>query len=82
MKLAIALTLALLAGCAQYGAVKGGIVDQASQISDEALASSQLMLCRGITVGAWTRAYGNDAAKAAAWRTLCAQTITQLPAAP
>lgn len=79
MKLLTATILILLSGCAQFSSVKGGVVDQAAAVSDEALATSEFMLCRGITVGSWMRAYGNDPIKAAAWRAICAQPITQTP---
>lgn len=73
------LAVLLLSSCAQYSAVKGGIVDEAAAVSDEALRSSEFMLCRGVTVGAWVRAYGASADKANAWRTICAQQLQQTP---
>lgn len=78
--LTLALALMLVTGCAQYSSVKGGIIDQASALSDEALRSSEFMLCRGVTVGAWVRAYGASADRASAWRTICAQQLQETPA--
>lgn len=84
MKLAITIALAvLLSGClfacTQLGAVKSVATDQIAGAADQALADSELILCRGITVGAWVRRYGNNPALAAAWQTLCGTPITQTP---
>ncbi len=60
MKLCAALViLVAVGGCSTIGSTSAAI-------SDEARDTAEFMLCRGITVGAWTRAYGNDASKAQA----------------
>lgn len=68
MKTALVLVVAmLLAGCAeiQFAVGKG------ADAEDAALASATFTICKVVSVGAWIRAYGNNAEKAAAWRTLC-----------
>lgn len=76
MKTTIALLVALtLSGCVSTAT----IADQVSGVADNARESAELVLCRGITVGSWVRAYGDDPSKAAAWRTLCTTPINQTP---
>lgn len=55
-------------------------INEAATAADVELAAATFAMCRAITVGAWVRAYGADAAKAEAWRALCAAPVTQLPA--
>ena len=76
MKSAIAL-LALLAlsGCGTIG----NIVQQGAKINDTAAESAEVTICRGISIGAWVRAYGSDPEKAKAWRILCDDKIEVLP---
>lgn len=69
--------LLALAGCAQTDAARTAFVDQVASVSDDARLNAELVLCRGITVGAWIRAYGQDADRAAAWKTLCTQPIVE-----
>lgn len=74
--------LVALTGCsntAQFIAGQRLIVDEAAKIADQNLAAATFSMCRAITVGAWIRAYGSDAAKAEAWRALCAAPVTQTP---
>jgi hypothetical protein len=78
---AIALAAAM-AGCAQMAAIETVAVDKVSQANDAARDAAHLVLCRGITVGSWVRAYGTQPELAAAWRTLCGTPITELPAVP
>lgn len=66
------------AGCANP-AIKMAVTEAATA-ADAELAVATFAMCRAITVGAWVRAYGSDAAKAEAWRALCAAPVTQLPA--
>lgn len=80
MKYLIAIILIALPGCAPLNAVQSGIADRGAAISDEALQTSEFMLCRGITVGSWLRAYGDSAERAAAWRTLCSRQAKETPA--
>jgi hypothetical protein len=82
MRYALVLVLAALAGCSaipQYEAAKPVVIDKASQANDEALVDAMLVICRGVSVGAWQRAFGNSPERAAAWRTLCKVDITQTP---
>jgi len=57
-----------LTGCAQFSSLKGAIADRGAAVSDEARDTAEFVLCRGITVGAWLRAYGNEPEKAKAWQ--------------
>lgn len=70
---------ALLSGCAAFGAIEQAAVGTAAAAADEARARAEFVLCRGITIGAWVRAYGQDAVRAQAWRTLCSTPVNQMP---
>lgn len=66
-KLLIVGLFIVLTGCAEIKFA----TDKGAAAEDEALASATYVLCRVVSIGAWIRAYGNNAEKAAAWRTLC-----------
>ena len=68
----LSLAILLLAGCSTIGSAGAGL-------NDEALATSEFVLCKGVSVGSWLRAYGSSADKAQAWRTLCGSTVQQSP---
>lgn len=72
----ILLVSLVLTGCA----VTHRAAERGAELSDEMLSTAEFTLCRGITVGAWVRRYGNDRALANAWRTLCSEPVTQVPA--
>lgn len=67
--------VALLSGCSTMR----GFVSTGTQANDAAVHTAEFTLCRGISIGAWLRAYGNDAKKAAAWRVLCSDEIANAP---
>jgi hypothetical protein len=67
------LVVSCITGCAN-------ITEPIAKVNDDALLASETVLCRGISVGAWIRAYGNDKEKASAWKTLCNQPISTTPA--
>lgn len=69
-----------LTGCAGLDTYKATAVNAIAQANDRAAADAELVLCRGISVGAWVRLYGQDAPKAEAWRTLCLRDSTETPA--
>jgi hypothetical protein len=75
----IALLCLLLSGCTSLDALRPGIATRGAEVSDQALVDATFVLCRGITVGAWLRAFGSDPERAHAWRQLCAERITQTP---
>ncbi len=77
----LAILLLIITGCAELTVAKSAATDRVAAAADEALASSELVLCRGITVGAWIRRYGNNPSLAGAWQTLCGTPITQTPVA-
>jgi hypothetical protein len=73
-KLFLILFLALLAGCSTIGSV-------GATVNDTMLTDAQFMICSGVSVGSWMRAYGNDLVKVQAWRDLCGTTVQQAPVA-
>lgn len=62
----------LLAGCASFDMAQGQIAAYGARAADETRQSAEYMLCHGITVGAWRRAYGADPLRAQGWSLLCA----------
>lgn len=76
----LALFLLALPGCAQFDAAKGAAATEGAKVADEVMTTTEFMLCKGVTVGAWVRQYGASADKANAWRTLCATGNSQTPA--
>lgn len=64
----IALTFSL-AACAAVGPA----VDRIAQANDAALAAAELEICRGASIGAIMRKYGQDPIKARAWRDMCVE---------
>ena len=79
MKIALMIVVIALAGCAELQAGKTAIAVHGAQLEDSTRETAEWTLCKAISVGSWVRAYGNDATKAQAWRTLCAQAATQTP---
>lgn len=76
MKLPLVLALALgLTGCAGFQSLVSG----GAQANDAAALAAETTLCRGISVGAWVRAYGSDPERAKAWRVICDDQIEVLP---
>jgi hypothetical protein len=69
-----------LTGCAQYGAVTGAIRVNGAEVADKELDAAVYILCRGITVGAWVRRFGNNTEAAAAWKTICLDKAVITPA--
>lgn len=64
-----------LAGCASFQSLIAG----GAQINDAAALAAETTICRGISIGAWVRAYGSDPEKAKAWKALCEDQIEVLP---
>lgn len=58
-------------GCARLSPELAALNIQGAQAADKILADAEFVMCRGITVGAWTRRYGRDEQKAGAWKTIC-----------
>ena len=76
----IAIILAIIivwftAGCAQLGIVRTAIDVKGQEAADRILADTEFVLCRGISVGAWVRRYGRDAALAEGWKTICGSDL-------
>ena len=66
-----------VAGCAALSPA----LQKGADAYDEVRQGAEYTLCRVISVGAWVRAYGGNKEKADAWRAICHEPITELPAA-
>ena len=75
-----ALAALALTACTGFNIAQGLIADKGSAVADEVRDTAEFALCRGITVGAWVRAYGASPDRAQAWRTLCSQQVSETPA--
>jgi hypothetical protein len=75
MKTLLAIIALSLAGCSTLT----GMVTKGAELNDAAVATAETALCRGISIGAWMRAYGSDANRAKAWKVLCDEKIGALP---
>lgn len=73
----VILSVIVLTGCAEMGALKQGFVVYGALAADESRLSAERKLCNTITVGAWGRAYGKDPVKADAWRRQCGVAVSQ-----
>ena len=82
MKMLVTIALLALAGCTGFNTAQSIIADKGSAVADEVRETAEFALCRGITVGAWVRAYGDSADRAQAWRVLCSQMVKEAPAKP
>ena len=69
------LALSLLAGCSTLT----NLVSAGAEANDAAVTTAETTLCRGISIGAWMRAYGSDVNRAKAWKVLCDEKIGALP---
>ncbi len=67
MKIIILIPLIFFSGCSYIGVAW----DKGAKANDAALNASEAVICKGASIGAIQRKYGNNAAKAQAWRTLC-----------
>lgn len=77
MKIRLALILILaLAGCAT--AVQN-VEREGAQVADGVREAAEFAICKGITVGAWVRAYASNPSKASAWRALCSIMVIEAP---
>lgn len=74
MKILLLCTV-LLSGCSSVPS----LVQKSADTNDSLRQGAEFILCRGISVGAWIRAYGDNAIKAQAWRTICSEPVTELP---
>ena len=77
-----ALAALALAGCTGFNTAQSLVSDKGAAIADEVRDTAEFALCKGITVGAWIRAYGASPDRAQAWRTLCSQAVGETPAKP
>jgi hypothetical protein len=63
-KLITGFLIIVSSGCTTLGNYAGDAADQMQ-------GAAEFTLCRGITVGAWARAYAQSAEKLQAWGVLC-----------
>lgn len=70
MKMIIFIFIAMLAGCAEWQAVKSAVGTYGSAASDEALATALWTVCNASPVGAIERRF-NTPARAKLWNDLC-----------
>jgi len=63
----------MVAGCSSVA------IDRVADASDAARVAAETVICRGITVGAWMRAYGDSPSRAQAWRDLCRDGAVSTP---
>lgn len=68
-----------LSGCSGWNALQGMVASRGAAVSAEARQSAEFVLCKGMSVGEWVRAYGSSPAMAAAWKTLCAPMLQVTP---
>ena len=73
---ALFLLSALLTGCAGFDTGRSLALDRGAEVADGAAQVAEDVLCRGITIGAWQRRYGQNEEAAAAWATLCSAAST------
>lgn len=78
----IILLLVLLSGCAQYTAFTGIVRTEGAIIADKEMDAALFFLCKGATVGAWVRRFGDSKQSAEAWSVLCAIKSLAPPALP
>lgn len=66
----LALVFALIAGCAEWTAVKSGVASHGAQASDAALEASLWQICYASPVGAIRRRF-QSSADVDAWQQFC-----------
>lgn len=71
MKASFLFAVGLLAGCAQFTERRDEVVQKAADFNDEALVTSEIIVCRGASVGSIIRRYGTNPEVWEAWKKLC-----------
>lgn len=71
--------LLILTGCAQIDPIQTQAIAVIADTADRGLADSELFMCRGTTIGAWERRFGQDQEQAQAWKTLCHPSVKATP---
>ena len=75
LAMVLAIVIILFTGCTQLDIVRTAVDVKGQQTADRVLADAEFVMCRGVSVGAWVRHYGRDAALAEAWKTLCGSEL-------
>lgn len=71
----------LLTVCLLLGGCSTALINRLAGIEDQAIDGAKMVMCRGASIGAWNREFGQDPVKAAAWRDLCSDTLREMPLA-
>jgi len=77
-----ALIVLLLAGCSTTPAIHGSIdtaAEAGTKAADDSREAAEFVLCRGMSIGAWVRRYGQNKALADAWRVICGTQVQETP---
>lgn len=75
----VILAVGILGGCGftpEGQAVRMAVSEFGAKAADAELENVEFFLCRGVSIGAWSRRYGVSSRKAEAWRTICTQDVT------
>ena len=78
----ILLLMVFLSGCASYNAATGIVRTQGAAVADKEMDAAIFLLCRGVTIGAWVRRFGENQTSAEAWGVLCASKTLTPPVTP
>lgn len=65
------IVVSLLGGCVGFDAVQTAIATQGAKAEDQTRTAAEFLLCDGISVGAWRRAYGLNPERSEAYKKLC-----------
>lgn len=76
------LLLLLLSGCASYNGFAGLVQTQGADVADKQMDAAIFLICRGVTIGAWVRRFGESQTSAEAWGVLCASKTLTPPVVP
>lgn len=72
----------LLAGCAEFSAIKTGIATHGASAADEALAVARWQACTAATIGSLERDMGGDQERIAGWILWCGKKPANVPLLP
>ena len=75
ISLILVVVIILFTGCTTLDIARTAIDVKGQQTANRVLADAEFVMCRGVSVGAWVRKYGRDAALAEAWKTLCGSEL-------
>lgn len=82
MKMMMMVLLVLLQGCASYTAFTGIVRTEGALVADKQMEATLFFLCKGVTVGAWVRRFGENKQSAEAWSVMCSNKSLAPPPLP